>query len=351
MINVIAIGDTHFKVSNISEVDLFISQITKLIEEKQPDFIVLLGDTLDTHERIHTIPLNKAYEFIDKIRKISKVFILVGNHDMINGTQYLTTNHWLNGLKEWNNVVIVDKPFEILIKDSKFIFCPFVYPGRFEEALNTLENDWKDAICIFAHQEFYGCKMGAIISVEGDKWSLEYPDVISGHIHNNQKPQENIYYPGSSLSFEQNQNVIIPCIKFESQKYEVEEIKLDLPSKIIVYKTIEDVEEYKIPDTKDKLTVSISGDYNEFKEFKKTSQKYKELIKKGIKIVYKAKRIETKLKNENLSKVIENNTQDLNNFKKILDEIIEEQNDPYLYQVYEIIVNNKITNTDDIIFV
>ena len=339
----IIIGNTHFKVNNIPDVDLFITNITNLVKEKTPDIIVLLGDTLDTHERLHTIPLNKAYEFINNMRKITKTYVITGNHDMINHVQFLTTNHWLNALKEWDNVIIVDKVLMTILNNKKYIFCPFVSPGRFEEALNTLEEEWKDATCIFAHQEFYGCKMGAIVSVDGDKWSLEYPNVISGHIHSNQIPQENIYYPGSSLqvSFGESQNNIIAYVTFKNDKeYSLEEIDLNLRKKKIVYKTIEDIEEYNIPKTEDEIKVSLSGEYNEFKTFKKT-KKYKELLNKGIKVVFKPTRKYTEVKNENLKKVITNNTGDLSNFKKIITEIVEEQKDPYLDEVFKIVMNNK----------
>ncbi len=56
---------------------------------------------------------------------------------------------------------------------------------------------WKNVNCIFAHQEFYGCKMGAIESIEGDKWDHSFPLVISGHIHSEQRPQKIFFYPGS----------------------------------------------------------------------------------------------------------------------------------------------------------
>ncbi len=65
---------------------------------------------------------------------------------------------------------------------------PYVPPGRFVEALNIIDNEWwKNVNCIFAHQEFYGCKMGAIESIEGDKWDHSFPLVISGHIHSEQR--------------------------------------------------------------------------------------------------------------------------------------------------------------------
>jgi DNA repair exonuclease SbcCD nuclease subunit len=342
-IKIIAIGDQHFQINNIPDVELFIEKITKLVKEKKPDFAVLLGDLLHTHERLHTIPLNKAYNFIDNIRKECKTYILVGNHDMCNNQQFLSDNHWLNALKEWDNLVVVDKLIIEKIKSQHFVFCPYVAPGRFEEALNTIGDEWKNATCIFAHQEFYGCKMGAITSIEGDKWSLDYPNVISGHIHKNQTPQENIYYPGSSLqiAFGESENNIIPYIVFDEEgSYELEEIDLVLRKKKIIYKTVDEIDDYNIPNTEDELKVSLSGDYNEFKTFKKT-KKYKELINKGVKVIFKPKRIENEIKNENIKKIINKNTDDLTNFKKIITDIVEEHNDPYLNEIFEKIINNK----------
>ena len=66
MTNILIIGDPHIKIDNIPEVDLFIERVTKLAKEKKPDLIVILGDIMHEHERLHTIPLNKSFEFIKK---------------------------------------------------------------------------------------------------------------------------------------------------------------------------------------------------------------------------------------------------------------------------------------------
>jgi len=107
----IVIGDQHFKINNIPEVEEYISKIEILVKNKEPDFIVLLGDMLDQHEKIHSVPLNKAFEFINRMRKITKTFVLVGNHDMYSNQTFLTPDHWLNALKEWENVTVVDTVF------------------------------------------------------------------------------------------------------------------------------------------------------------------------------------------------------------------------------------------------
>jgi DNA repair exonuclease SbcCD nuclease subunit len=311
--------------------------------------VVILGDLLDTHERIHTIPMNRAYEFINKMRNVIKTFVLVGNHDMINHEQFLTNNHWLNALKEWDNVTIVDKVVSYSINSHNFIFSPFVPNGRFVEGLNTLETDWKDATCIFAHQEFYGCKMGAFNSIDGDKWELDSPNVISGHIHLNQNPQKNIYYPGSSLSVafgESTKNIIAYVTFKEENLYDLEEMSLDLPKKKIIYVDSEDVDNLDIQKSEDKIKVSISGGYEDFKSFKKT-KKYKELVDKGVKVVFKPKRVEIKEQKASIKESLDNNPNDFNDIIKCL---IDNEKNTYLFQAYEMIVNSKTVDTNDILF-
>ena len=51
MVKILAIGDPHFQVSNILEVDLFIDKIEKLVKDEKPDVCVILGDLLHTHIR------------------------------------------------------------------------------------------------------------------------------------------------------------------------------------------------------------------------------------------------------------------------------------------------------------
>ena len=352
----IAIGDPHFRIDNIPDVEIFITKIEELVKQENPDIIIILGDLLHTHEKIHVTPLNKAYHFIDIMRKYAKTFVLVGNHDAINNQIFLTNNHWMNGMKEWKNTIIVDKVIKEEINGNLFVFVPYVYAGRFQEALYSLNDDdkeyYKKAKCIFAHQEFYGCKMGAIVSIDGDKWDLDNPNIISGHIHNNQKPQENIYYPGSSIetSFGESQNNIIAFLEFkdENKNYFLEEIDLKLPRKKIVYLDVDSVENFTLPITEDKLKVSISGEFEDFKVLKKT-KKYKELVDNGVKVVFKPKRSEKKLKNEKMQENIEKN-EGVSDFKLILEDMIENQKNPYLREAYELIINNKQIDSSSIIY-
>ena len=256
-----------------------------------------------------------------------------------NNQIYLTDDHWMNGMKEWENVVIVDKVKHLEINGDKFTFCPYVYPGRFQEALNTTGDEWKDSNIIFAHQEFAGCKMGPIISVDGDNWPLDYPNVISGHIHSKQTPQKNVYYCGSAMqhAFGESEDNIIPIItKISKQDYKLEEMDLIMPRKKIVYMDVNDIDSYTIPpkESEDTIKLTIDGLYDEFKAFKKTS-KYKEITDSGVKVVFKAKKIKKDLNDKLEVQHPEND------FRSILNNLVKQEKNSFLTQAYELIVNNK----------
>lgn len=344
---IIAIGDVHFRTDNIPEVQLFMDKIEILAKETMPDLIVVLGDVLHTHERLHTIPLNKAYEFIGRMRKIAKTIILVGNHDMCNNQQFLTDLHWMNGLKEWQDVEIIDTVKVKMVDGISLVFVPYVPPGRFLEALDTKKGEWENCDCIFAHQEFHGCKMGAIASVDGDVWPEDHPYVVSGHIHGRQFIQENIYYPGAAMqhAFGESDRNVIPILKWEKagEKYSLEEVDLGLPRKKIVYTDVQSVEELQVPvGTEDKIKISITGGYDDFKAFKKT-KKYRELVKTGTKVVFKP----TKIKLEESEEPTEVSETD---FEKILSSLILKEKNNFLYQVYELVVRGKETDSLKVFF-
>lgn len=342
----LVIGDPHFKIDNTQEVDIFIERVVKLTETRSVDYIIILGDVLHTHERLHTIPMNKALSFIDKMRSIAFTYVLVGNHDMISHNQFLTTNHWMNGMKEWSNVKIVDTVVQLKNGEYLFFFCPFVPNGRFEEALNTNGDEWKHANCIFAHQEFYGCKMGAIVSEDGDRWDLNFPLIISGHIHSSQWPQKNIFYTGSAMqnAFGESEKNIVCIVTFENSKYTIDEIDLGLSRKKILYVDIDNIDTFSVDEKKyDKVKVSISGEYEDFKTFKQTT-KYKEMIDSGLKVVYKPKKKDIDLQIKTIS--------DENiDFNSILLSLVLEEKDSHLYSTHALLVNKKEIDPNSILLI
>lgn len=337
------IGDPHFQLTNLTEVDLFMKKIVELVLVKKPDIIIIAGDLLHTHERLHTTVLNKAYEFVNEMRLITKTYVLVGNHDYISNSQFLNDNHWMNSMKEWENTVIVDRVIHETINGVNFVMTPYVYPGRFVEALSTIGDVWKTCDCIFAHQEFEGCKMGAITSIEGDKWSLDYPIVVSGHIHNKQWPQKNIYYAGTPFqhAFGDSDRKTVAFMKFQAQtEYVLEEIELDLPKKKIVYMDVDDIEKYNATSADEKVRITVSGNYEQFKALKKT-KKFKDMTGKGVKICFKPdKPIE-------IQSTAITSTGD---FSTVLNTLVLNKKDPYLIQAYDLVLFGKKTNPLDVFF-
>ena len=341
------IGDPHFQIKNIITIDLFIKVIYEKSLLLKPDFIVILGDILHDHEKINTLSMNKALIFIEKMRTIAHTYILVGNHDLISNTEFLSDSHWMNALKCWKNVTIIDTVQKHKIDKFTFTFCPYVYPGRFLEALETLEDSLKTTL-IFAHQEFYGCSMLlGINSREGDVWSLDLPPVISGHIHTKQK-FGNIYYPGIPFqhNFGDSSDNTISLLTFQSDKtYRTEEIDLKLPKKISIETDITEFlsNDFKIDIGVNDIRLILKGQFNEFQIAKKT-KKFKDL-NVFVKIIFSPSVllnepfVDTSFKNEK------------KNFKNILYDLILKTKNKNLYITYDLIVNKIETNSDDILFV
>lgn len=281
----IVIGDPHFKVSNVKETEGMSEAIIKTVLERKPDFIVVLGDVLDRHETIHVSPLTRATDFLSKLKDITHTYVLIGNHDLKNNRQFLSNEHPFASLKEWNGLTVVDTTTKVNIKDKTFIFVPYVPPGRFVEALNICE-DWQSAECIFAHQEFKGVKMGAIISEEGDDWPLENPRVVSGHIHDYQEPQINLLYTGTPIqhSFGDRHDKTISHFVFGEERSH-ERIDLKLPKKHIVKITCDQVSEF-VPRINVELKIIINGTSAEIRAIMKhpNIDVWKKI---GHKIIYK----------------------------------------------------------------
>lgn len=332
---VLFIGDPHFKINNIEIVEVFIQQCLAHIRRERPDLCIIAGDVLHTHERLHTTAYNKALEFIGAVRQLTRTVVLVGNHDYENNQQFQTNKHWMNALKEWNNITIVDKSCTLSLNGCCFICVPYIPPGRFIEALNTLEDGWRGADCIFAHQEFFGCKMGAITSTDGDKWENNYPLVVSGHIHSEQQPQENIYYPGSVLqhAFGESENNGLLVLDFTAGVRPImRKIVLDIPRMRTVYVDICKFSALELaPVTNERVKVVCRGGVEEFKALKKTKH-YKSLIEKGVKIHFKFSMSSVTPARSVVS--------ELRSFSEILETLIDRESEP-VNNLYRELVGGK----------
>lgn len=284
---VLVIGDPHFKVGNIPESDEMVDRLVKVAKTINPRFIVVLGDVLHRHEKIHVSPLMRAEKMVRLLSEISPTYLIIGNHDRPNNSNYLTDEHPFNAMKLWNNTTVVDKVYQEVIDDKRFVFVPYVPPGKFEDALNTISDPLVNTVAIFCHQEFYGAKMGAIKSQAGDKWPTTHPLVISGHVHDYDTLQPNLIYVGTPMqhAFGDRDDKTVSIFTFSDQGWNQDRVDLGLKKRIITYLTPEKIHTYEPPS--DKLVkVVIKGDEAEIKAVAKLD-KIKQLKKLGIKISYK----------------------------------------------------------------
>ena len=324
---ILFIGDPHIKTDNNEEVSILLLELQKKCELHHFDRIIIGGDLMHYHERIFTQALNKTLEFVVTLSKYAPVDIIVGNHDMINNQQFLSSHHWMHVLSHLENVFVIDKPVCRKIDDFTFLICPYVFPGRFIEALETECKEWKTMNVIFAHQEFKGCKMGAIISKDGDEWKDDNPLVISGHIHDNQRIGKNIYYPGTPLqhAFGDTDKRIVCYI---DENGLCTDLPLDVPIKKIINSEIKDLKEIKVK-SNESIKLKLKGTAEECKLFKQTAV-YTEYINKGVKIQF-----EVGDKSVSMSLKVNEDTKKKTTFRSILENSVQMDGDTLLLKIYK----------------
>lgn len=305
----LVIGDPHFTGKSDDPGIEFIEKAIAVAQKKKPTFIVILGDVLDTHDEAKQQAYKLAEKLIDGLSAVATTYVLMGNHDLINHHQFLTDNHFFGPFKKWPNVEIIDTPQFLKIEDASdgiktFIFCPYVPPGRFEEALNTLldECDWIFADCIFAHQSFEGCKTGGLPPEGEDQWNEDYPTVISGHIHEAQSVGCNIFYPGSSTqrTYAESANKRLWFVhwepedgedgrdkKYRERGFSVEKVNLHMKLKKTIRMTVKELLDSETPHAlmdaikKCHVKLSVTGTSEELQSFRK-SRLYSTLVTKNV---------------------------------------------------------------------
>jgi DNA repair exonuclease SbcCD nuclease subunit len=353
--SILFIGDPHFRIDNIVESQKFIQETERILQERDDiHTIVVLGDVLHTHEKLHTFALNNAVQFFQMVSRYHPTYCLVGNHDATSNTIFLTDNHWLNVFKGWKDLYIVDIPIVVRFSDKTVVLCPYVPDGRFQEALDkTIETDdidWRQADLIVGHQLLDGAKMGPIVASGVEEWRREWPLLISGHIHDKQRPQPNLFYTGSSMQHAFGESTDKTLYLYSLETREGEEIKIRVPRKEILYvdiKQMEGVEDKINKLAEDDITVKvvIRGDLSEVKAAKDT-----ELVKRleqttGVKSVVFKQHTPQPVTSSTTSETIESVRSAVDeSFESVLRNLVRTKEDVYL----ESLLNNLLTGGEDL---
>lgn len=337
----LCIGDVHIKTTNLDYIDLLQRQVEQMAQEVAPDYIVILGDVLHHHERVHTLALNRAYALVRALGEYAPVYILVGNHDYIQNNQFLTENHWMNGMKQWDRVTVVDR---VTFIGDVAALVPYVPPGRFVEALGAAER-WSARALIFAHQEFRGAKMRAITSAVGDEWAEDWPQVISGHIHGRQKVGPNILYVGASIpSFTESAPTSVTVCSVGPGRGDLHfaEKPLVFPRHHPIETNIEDIVEVAAqltPSAMNKYCLILRTSLFNYRAFKMTAD-YEALVARGFKISFYPR--------ANDKAVAPARAQ---NFTQLLYANILDKMDPFLYCAATRVLEDRALSEDDVLLI
>jgi DNA repair exonuclease SbcCD nuclease subunit len=196
---ILAIGDPHFKVANSAESSQLIQDVDTFLVRLQPEWLVILGDILHDHSWAELRPLRHATDWLKNVSKKIRTFVLIGNHDRLNNSDFLSDYHPFPGLEGWPNLEIISKTRLV----DGILFVPYVKEGRFQEAIETVLPYGEVPTRVelgFAHQEIQGAPLGMKSSMISEAWPSNYPLIVSGHIHTACVVGKNWVYSGSAFS-------------------------------------------------------------------------------------------------------------------------------------------------------
>ena len=302
MLTFMCIGDPHFKKDNQKQIDDLIDQVLEMARKESPDFIVIMGDTLDNHDNSSVRLSAKACKFFESLADITYTLVLIGNHDYPNNKpNYFNDHiHAFTMLRNHKNpkLIIVDQPKSINVKDPtskkdlRIIATPYTKKGKFRENLDRLSTTIKDEppCVIFCHQEFKGVSFGKnsqgedIKSEDGDYWGKDDPFVVSGHIHKRHMLQKNLFYVGTPYptNFGEDNDKTISIVKYNSEKdsIEINNKKLYIRCKRSIKCDIKDIDNFVLKKEKNvDYRLIITGNRQEIKSRKKSIEKRFEKIK------------------------------------------------------------------------
>ena len=268
----LVIGDLHFQERDIELYTTFIDRLeTNILQKKEYEAVILLGDIQHKFKIVDRAAQTLVCLLFKMITKYTNLYVLVGNHDYDNATQFLTENHTLMPFKTWPKVKIIDKPTKVILLEKNMLLCPYVPKGRFMEAVETHLKKEKPSL-LFCHQEFLGSLMGPYPSLDGDIWPEMYPMVISGHAHGRHQVGKNIQYVGMPYDDSYDETHKRYILELDNSLKFIWLNSLKMPRKMQTTLTIEEAMEWQPKkNTSYRLKIVCSGE--EYKQFLKTRKK------------------------------------------------------------------------------
>lgn len=150
---------------------------TKLVEERKPHAVLILGDLTEKKDEHAARLVNDVVSFIWRLAQTCRVIVLQGNHDYVSNPK---DGYWffLNSLE---NVHYVITPWSTVVGGLDCLFLPHTRDYQKDwEKVDLKSRDW-----IFCHNTFQGAHGGFGHVLEGIPISVlpSNADVISGDVH------------------------------------------------------------------------------------------------------------------------------------------------------------------------
>ncbi len=203
------ITDTHYGVRNDSPVflenqrEFYTKVFFPYLKKNKIKDVIHLGDVFDRRKYVNFNTLNEVRSFVfDELEKREiNMHMFVGNHDC-----YFKNTNNVNSvellLEEYDNLVIVDEPTEVMYDDVPLMLCPWINNENYKDTIKTLNKS--DADVLLGHFEINGfmmhrdtaeCKAGMNQDV-----FKNFNLVFSGHFH---EPSTNghIWYLGAPTEY------------------------------------------------------------------------------------------------------------------------------------------------------
>ena len=192
----VAISDVHVSLKTLDvSLKVLSKAIAKCEELNVP--LVIGGDLNDTKAVLRAEYVKELINLFKCSKQ--KIFVLIGNHDLINKAGYEHSLEFLNLLP---NVEVIDENQIITFNDVKIGFIPYKNTQQeMRQALDEMRSSGiKNLIC---HQGFFGAFMGDYVvdesSINPDELK-DFDHVFSGHYHKHQFVSDNIMYFGSPFT-------------------------------------------------------------------------------------------------------------------------------------------------------
>jgi len=158
-----------------------IQYLEELVKTHAPDFLVNLGDTLDTFGTLDVRDGAKAQEYLLRLSQFTphgiQHIVLRGNHDTADKLGDLSST----GIIAPPVVTYVSQP--TLLEHTGFLCVP--HTKDLETARKFIEENAKNCVAILAHTDWLGCRLTpAYVSKDGLDPAQDYGvPVFAGHYH------------------------------------------------------------------------------------------------------------------------------------------------------------------------